>query len=150
MNLKIKILLIVVVPLLFTRCEKYSTVKIADENFLQALIDRGVDADGDGSISFSEAADVKELNIYYCDIFDLSGLEWFVNLETLRCGDNEFTEIDVSGNTSLKYLDIEHNKVSNLDVSQNINLESLITMYNPLTWTSQNQTGKIRKFDKWN
>ncbi|HAX94650.1 MAG TPA: hypothetical protein DCY25_12075, partial [Bacteroidales bacterium] len=138
MNLKIKILLIVVVPLLFTRCEKYSTVKIADENFLQALIDRGVDADGDGSISFSEAADVKELNIYYCDIFDLSGLEWFVNLETLRCGDNEFTEIDVSGNTSLKYLDIEHNKVSNLDVSQNINLESLITMYNPLTWTSQN------------
>ena len=109
--------MIVVVPLLFTGCEKYSTVEIADGNFLQALTDRGVDTDGDGTISFSEAADVKELNVYYCDIFDLSGLESFVNLETLRCGDNEFTEIDVSQNKALKYLDIAHNKVLHLDVS---------------------------------
>lgn len=40
MKQRIRILMIVVVPLLFTGCEKYSTVEIADENFLQALTDR--------------------------------------------------------------------------------------------------------------
>ena len=130
---KLKILFLIAIAGFFSRCEKYSSVKIIDENFLQALIERGVDKDGDGTISFREAADIKELNIYYCDIFDLTGLEWFINLETLRCGDNDFTEIDVSQNKALKYLDIEHNKVFSLDVSNNVNLETLITMYNPLT-----------------
>jgi Leucine-rich repeat (LRR) protein len=111
MRQKLKILLLIAAAGFFNQCEKYSSVKITDENFLQALIERGVDKDEDGTISFQEAADVKTLDIYYSDIFDLTGIEWFINLETLRCGDNDFTELDVSQNTALKYLDIEHNKV---------------------------------------
>jgi Leucine-rich repeat (LRR) protein len=133
MKQKIKILLFIMAAGFFSQCEKYSSVKIIDENFLEALIEQGVDTDGDGTISFKEAANAKTLNIYYYDIFDLTGIESFVNLETLRCGENEFTELDVSQNTALKYLDISHNKLSSLDVSHNINLETLITMYNPLT-----------------
>src|SRR4030043_1492925 len=133
MRQKVKILIFIAAAGFLSQCEKYSTVKIIDENFLEALIEKGTDTDGDGTISFREAADVKTLDIYYCDIFDLTGIEWFVNLETLRCGDNDFTELDISQNTALKFLSMGHNKVFSLDVSNNINLESLVTMYNPLT-----------------
>lgn len=132
MRQKLKILLFIVAAGSFSQCEKYSSVKIIDENFLEALTELGVDTDGDGTISFREAAEVKTLDIYYCDIFDLTGIEWFINLETLRCGNNDYTDLDVSQNTTLKYLDIGHNKLSSLDVSHNINLETLVTMYNPL------------------
>jgi len=122
MRQKIKIILFFAAAGFFSQCEEYSSVKIIDRNFLEALKELGVDTDSDGTISFREAADVKTLDIYYSDIFDLAGIEWFVNLETLRCGNNDFTDLDVSQNTTLKYLDIGHNKVSSLDVSHNINL----------------------------
>ena len=133
MKQKIKILLFVTATGFFSQCEKYSSVRIIDENFLEALVEQGVDSDRDGTISFQEAANTKTLNIYNYDIFDLTGIESFVNLETLRCGGNDFTGLDVSQNTALKYLDVSHNKLSTLDVSHNIKLETLITMYNPLT-----------------
>ena len=71
MRQKLKILFLIAIAGFFSRCEKYSSVKIIDENFLEALIERGVDTDGDGTISFSEAGDVKTLDIYYCDIFHI-------------------------------------------------------------------------------
>jgi Leucine-rich repeat (LRR) protein len=44
-------------------------------------------------ISFQEAEDVKSLDLNKCDIFDMTGIGSFVNLETLSCGDNEFTSL---------------------------------------------------------
>jgi hypothetical protein len=66
MRQKLRILLFIAAAGLFSQCEKYSSVKIIDENFLEALIEKGVDTDGDGTISFREAADVKTLDRSGC------------------------------------------------------------------------------------
>ena len=74
MRKKFKLAIIIAAIGFFSQCEKYSSVKIIDENFLEALIEKGVDTDGDGTISFQEAADVTTLDIYYSNILICPGL----------------------------------------------------------------------------
>ena len=65
---------------LFTRCEKepepepQPPVEIPDANFLNALIENGIDTDGDGMISSSEAARVNSLDVSYREISDMNGI----------------------------------------------------------------------------
>ena len=89
--------------ILLAQCEKDPDppVGIGDESFLNALIERGVDTNGDGRISREEAGALTYLDVAYCGISDMSGIEAFVNLDTLFCDWNLITDLDVSGNTAL-------------------------------------------------
>lgn len=109
------------------------TVSIPDTAFLSALIELGVDTNGDGVISYTEAGETNALWISDRDIFDLSGIEAFVNLDTLDCERNQLDTIDLSSNTSLVFLNVFLNKLSILDISENILLEEVHCDYNPLT-----------------
>ena len=64
-----------------------------------------------------EAELVTELNIYNRAITDMTGIEAFVNLEKLGCGENKLTSLDVSKNTALKALNCGSNQLTTLDVS---------------------------------
>jgi hypothetical protein len=101
-------------------------VEIPDTAFLYALIDEGVDTNGDSLISYAEAEVVTSIDIaagcdgpWNCDdrITSLVGIEAFVNLETLNCSGNELTSLDVSECTALAYLDCSSNTLTSLDVS---------------------------------
>ena len=95
---------------LFTQCKKepeIELVDISDDAFLNALIEEGVDTNGDGLISSEEAEAVISLYvgsaIYIGDgyrwrdqITSLEGIEAFVNLDSLNCSQNLLTYLNVS------------------------------------------------------
>ena len=107
-------------------------VNIPDENFLQALIDAGVDSNGDSLISFQEAEAVHLLDLSQKGITDLTGIEGFVNLDTLVCRHNRIADLDLSACTSLQYLNCEFNNLDTLDLSKNTALTSVNCSNNQL------------------
>lgn len=120
-----------------------------------------VDLNNDGEIQESEALFVTYLDVSsdFSDpdsvkIEDLTGIEYFINLEylnidnnrissllgisnnslkTLRCNSNNFYSIDVTGYLVLEDLSCGNNSISNIDVTQNISLKSLALDNNPIT-----------------
>ncbi|MFH0756016.1 MAG: T9SS type A sorting domain-containing protein [Bacteroidota bacterium] len=108
-------------------------VNIPDANFLSALIEEGVDTNGDSLISYAEAELVTELHIYNRAITDMTGIESFINLNMLNCPENQLTSLDVSGCTALTGLICLGNQLTSLDVSGCTALGSLHCYYNQLT-----------------
>ena len=103
-------------------------VEIPDMNFLALLIDSGVDSNGDGKISIKEARRVTELNTTYGgprNIYDLTGLEAFINLRKLECDWTTAKKIDVSKMKDLEYLSCVFNSLQYLDLQENTKLEYL-------------------------
>jgi len=113
---------------------------ITDESFLFALIDQGVDTDGDSMISAAEAEAVISLDIsaghwqcpyiscyfYFGNIKSLKGIELFINLDTLKCSGNVIDSLDLSSNTLLRYLDCSLNGDSSL--SNGLNLSNCTSL----------------------
>jgi len=88
-------------------------ISIPDTVFLYALIDEGVDTNGDSLISYAEAEAVKYLNFFrflsstISNATDLTGIEAFINLDTLSATNiTGIRELDLSKLTKLKYLDV--------------------------------------------
>jgi len=121
--------------LFITCCEKDNETNLTfhDDNFLNALIELGIDTDGDGSISSAEAKSITFLDVSSDSISDMTGIEAFINLNTLFCFGNQLTSLDVSKNTQLICLACFDNQLSTLDVSNNVLLEGLHCNHNQLT-----------------
>lgn len=113
-------------------CEDYTYVP--DDNFEQALIDLGIDKDGlNDYVLTSDISLVTTLNVSYKAISDLTGIEDFVSLRTLRCNDNLLTVLNISNNLELFNLFSQRNEIDNLDVSNNLKLKELFCGSNKLT-----------------
>ncbi|MDX2430880.1 MAG: hypothetical protein QNK35_08100, partial [Bacteroides sp.] len=115
-------------------------VAIPDKAFLNALIEEGVDTNGDRLISHGEAALITYLDISGSwdegepgEVEYMKGIEAFVNLDTLRCDYMQLTSLDLSNNTALKYLRCNENQLSSLDVSVCIALTELKCRLNQLS-----------------
>ena len=91
-------------------------------SLLLALIQEGVDTNGDSQINPEEAEAVSYLNVAGYGITDMTGIENFFNLDTLYCGDNHFTSLDVSSISTLKYLDCSGYLYTSLTPLQSLNL----------------------------
>jgi Leucine-rich repeat (LRR) protein len=144
--------------LVFTQCKKEpEPVNITDATFLAALIENGIDMDGDGLISKSEAERITSLNIngeysgYDRDqgIQDLSGLEIFVNLDTLRCSYNQIASLDISAIPGLKFLECRYNKLTKLDVNKNTVLSYLDCSENDLSVIDLSNNMLLDTFNCW-
>lgn len=107
-------------------------VEIPDKSFLGALIAQGIDANGDGQISQDEAEATSSLRIPPSGIKDLSGLESFIHLDSFSITLNPLLALDVSANSSLKYLECTSCEITELDLSQNSALETVICGRNSL------------------
>ncbi|NQU88671.1 MAG: hypothetical protein HQ541_23255, partial [Mariniphaga sp.] len=137
----LKYTLLVLIVALFFQCKKEDfqpVVEIPDDNFLNALIEQGVDKNGDGIISPEEAEAVTYLDIsgtYDTTriITNIQGIEAFTNLDTFKCSSNQITSLDVSNNFALEWLDCGENNLTSLDVSKNIALTGLRCSGNQLT-----------------
>ena len=108
-------------------------VNIPDEAFLNALIDLGIDTNGDGAINPSEAEEIPHIDVSDRGISDMTGIEAFINLERLLCWKNQLTSLDVSQNTALTDLYCAFNQLTSLNVSKNTALTVLHCFSNPLT-----------------
>ena len=108
----LKFLLAPAVLALLTQCKKESEISIPDNIFLQILIEKGIDKDGNNKISEEEASAVKTLILNERSISELTGIESFVNLDTLECNYNLLTTLDVSSNKNLTYLKCDGNNLN--------------------------------------
>jgi gliding motility-associated-like protein len=107
---------------------------IPDLNFEQALINRLIDTGvPDGRVLTANIIGLTDLSLSGENITNLTGIQSFVSLKNLQCGQNLFTSIDLSKNTSLEYLDCTINKLTSLDVSKNLKLTNLVCEGSPLT-----------------
>ena len=99
----IKLLLILLASVYFHSCEKDQEPlgPIPDQNFLNALIDLGVDTNGDSIISPAEAEAITYLSISERNISDLKGIEFFINLDTLICSFNQLSSLNTVSYTHL-------------------------------------------------
>lgn len=157
MNSLIKALHVILTLTIFYGCSLFELKKPADaidfpdEQFLDALIEAGVDTNGDGYITITEAKAVISLeltgieytwchgNIFYptCetellrDISDISGIDRFINLESLTLSNKLFESIDLSNCTKLTYLELRNTKLSSLDLSGNLMLQQIMLIFNP-------------------
>lgn len=106
---------------------------IPDPLFEQELITQNIDSDGvvNGQILTSDALTVTSLMIYDVIgnngeyISDLTGIEAFINLESLIVSTTMIEELNVSTLVNLKYLDCVDNALTSIDVSNNVLLEYL-------------------------
>jgi len=120
----------------FTQCEKETGIElidIPDNAFLTALIELGVDSDGDGKISPAEAEAITYLDVRQKSISDLTGIEAFVNLDSLNCQTNNLASLDLSGNSALIWLLCDDNQLTNLNVTNCTELITLTCWFNNLT-----------------
>lgn len=109
------------------------TINIPDPIFEQVLINQEIDSDGivNGMILTADALAVTELDIdpyiaLGANIGSLTGIEAFINLESLKVNRTEIEELNVNTLNKLKYLDCPRNMLSSIDLSNNILLEELI------------------------
>ncbi|MFD1614780.1 T9SS type A sorting domain-containing protein [Gelatiniphilus marinus] len=118
---------------------------IPDDNFEQALINLGYDtAPLNDYVPTASINAVTSLNIQNLGITDLTGIEDFVALESLICGFNQLTSLNVSNLTSLKTLGCFYNQLTSLDLSNNLDLEALTCQNNQITNLDlSNNTGLI-------
>jgi len=123
------------------------TVSIPDTAFLYALIDEGVDTNGDSLISYAEAEIKDSLNVRGLGITDMAGIEAFVNLEYLSCGYNEISVLDVSKNAALEYINCNDNLIAGLDLSSNLALVELWCENNPITYLDISSCNAIETLD---
>ena len=134
-----KTLILCILVLIIASISKAQYVDIPDANFKNALIEAGVDTSGDGEISYAEAEVIISLDVSgrldesVSNISDMTGIEAFVNLDTLNCFWNLLTSLNVSNNTALFYLNCSDNQLTSLDISNNTSLEFLYCYTNQLT-----------------
>ncbi|WP_264535836.1 leucine-rich repeat domain-containing protein [Flavobacterium sp. N1736] len=109
-----------------TPCQAVYTL-IPDSNFEKKLIDLGIDTDGvNGKVLTSSINTVTSLNVSSGSISDLTGIQSFINLESLNCSSNKFSTVDLSKNTKLTSLVINTNfGLNQLDLTANTALISL-------------------------
>lgn len=94
---------------------------------LLAMTEPKIDADGDGKITFEEAAVVKELNLGFAEkpestvdcVTDITGLEYFTSLETLSLKYNSVSDIKpIEGISTLQVLILGENPISSINLDK--------------------------------
>ena len=99
-----------------------------DANFRSWVLSQTYGADG--KLTADEIAGVTSIDVLFKSIKSLQGIENFTALQTLECGLNQITSIDVSKNTALTSLNCISNKLTSLDVSKNTALTKLFCSSN--------------------
>ena len=92
-----------------------------------------IDTNADGEIQVSEAEAIIYLDVSNANISDLTGIAQFSNLRSLKCYENQLTNLNISQNITLERLDCSSNLLPSIDISQNAALQILYCNSNRLT-----------------
>ena len=128
-----RVLLTMILSFHFCICLAQYT-SIPDLNFEYALMQDGLDTlPADGLVLTANIDTVKSLFYFNYGISDLTGIEDFRDLESLKIGRNGLTELDLSQNKKLRSLTCEYNNLECLNIKNgnNINL-FFYAEYNPM------------------
>ncbi len=89
-----------------------------------------IDINGNNEIEVSEAVNVYRLYVQSSSISNISGIEFFVNLELLYINQNSLSNVNISTLTHLKILRCDLNMLSSLDLTGLTELEGVNISYN--------------------
>jgi Leucine-rich repeat (LRR) protein/putative cell wall-binding protein len=103
-------------------------INFPDANLKAELIRYGVDINGDGKITQSEMAGVKnDINLCEEDIVNIDGLQYLVNVTNLNLSSNKITDISPLANlVNLEWLYLHENQIS--DISPLASITNLIAV----------------------
>ena len=102
-----------------------------DSNFRNWILSQ--DYGQDGIITDGEFANITKIKVEGKNIQSLKGIEFFANLTSLNCAENQLTSLDLSKNVALNYLSCQRNQLTSLDVSKCTALKELHCKGNLLT-----------------
>ena len=126
-------------------------VEINETNFpdpvFRQYLAKNFDKNKDGRLSDKEIADVTGLYLGELGISDLTGIQYFKNLFSLWCYDNNLTTLDVSNNTELEILACGNNQLTSLDVSHNTLLTDLMCSNNQLASVDLSNTNCLEGWE---
>lgn len=99
-----------------------------------ASYDDGVDSNNVLSTAdITKITSRQSMGVANLNISSLAGIEYFTNITSLVCNQNQLTELNISSLTKLKSLNCSNNPLTGLDVSSNTALTSLTCAGNQLT-----------------
>lgn len=107
---------------------------IPDPNFEQALIDLGIDSGTiDGRVLTAKVSGIANLDVSNKAIIDLTGIQDFLALIELNCGQNQISSLDVTKNTALTYLYCGNNSLTSLNFKNGNNsiIAGFSSKFNP-------------------
>ena len=110
-------------------------VYIPDANFKAYLLgNSSINTNADTEIQITEAAAyTNSISCPNLGIADLTGIEYFVNITSLICHENNLTSLDISSHTALVTVSCYNNILSNLNITNTPSLEYLYLANNNLT-----------------
>ncbi|OAN62627.1 hypothetical protein A8B79_02565 [Balneola sp. EhC07] len=160
----IRSLFLVTLSLLLVSCSLTSTnendsyLNIPDPNFEKILIALDIDTEGslDGQVLRADVEKVRVLDLNIPDgnfeIQDMTGIEGFVNLSTLKAIQHEIEFIDLRSNTMLDSLYLQGNLLQEIDLSLNTNLVNVNLSTNEIyTIDGLTELNKLKELDlSWN
>jgi Leucine-rich repeat (LRR) protein len=142
--MKTKLLLLLLLAN-FSIYAQYSS--IPDINFEKKLIASGIDSGvADGRVLTAKISTLTVLDVHDSSITDLTGIQDFVSLVTLSCGDNYITTLDITKLTALTSLSASSNKLTTIDLSKNTNLNWLDLQKNELVSLDVNSNTALKTF----
>ncbi len=108
---------------------------VPDDNF-EAYLEANGMGNGianDDSVTTNNINTVTNLDVSGQNIADMTGIQDFAALQTLNCSNNQLTDLDVSGNTSMISLNCSNNQLTGLDVrnGNNANFTAFDATNNP-------------------
>ncbi|MEM6718988.1 MAG: hypothetical protein AAF611_06730 [Bacteroidota bacterium] len=124
---------------------------IPDANFEARLEALGYDdISGDGQVPTALIETVTSLNLQAQSISDITGIEDFTALGSLRLTNNSLTSIDLSQNVNLSFLWCEQNSLTSLDLSNNTDLGFVSASQNSITSFDGTGLTQITSLSLWN
>ena len=100
-------------------------IPIPDANFKAYLVEN-FDTSGDGEISKNEALEIKTIHCENKEITNLDGIQYMRNASYLYCSGNDLTNLDLSGNESLRGVYCNDNKIRAIVLPDSRELRYLI------------------------
>lgn len=138
-------LVLILVLSMLPACSNNNIIKFSDSNFEAAV--RDAINKPTGKITREDVSKITELDVSDRNITSLSGIEYFSAVAELDCSWNQLTVLDVSRNSSLKWLFCHGNHLTALDVSKNIALVDLRCSDNQLATLDVSQNTTLMKLD---
>jgi hypothetical protein len=116
----------------------------------QTCVAGPIDSNNNGQIEVSEALMVARLDLLNSNINNLSGIEYFTNLDYLNCASNNLTTIDISQLILLKQLGCFNNQLTSLNINNQTQLIFLFANNNQITSIDFSNNIALQRAFLWN
>ena len=99
------------------------SVAINSSNFpdsaFRSYVSKNFDHNNNSALDSNEISLIHSVIIEDTECKSLKGIEYFTELDSLKCNKNNLTSLDISKNTALEKVFCEDNNLTELDISQN-------------------------------